>query len=304
MDKNTIKKLGNTKQLISAYDLTINDGPARGKRLILVNNNRLEVCFNADNGLDIAWVKYCGINVSFLSKNGINSNEGVFGERFDGGFLYTCGLDNLSSIEKGAPVHGSLHLRKAQNVSYSVNSDSVIVYGEILTTRLFGKNLLIKREYTVTENGIQINDTLINNGYVDVDYVLLYHTNFGYPFLDAGLKLEIDNALTLPANSTPQEHVKDAKTFIEPKDQGNEDLFYHILKEGKVALTNQKLKIKCTMSYDLKKLPILLEWKNLFSGDYVLGIEPSTTRFDEYVKKVLSPDESENYKLKISFENV
>jgi hypothetical protein len=159
-------------------------------------------------------------------------------------------------------------------------------------------------EYTVTENNVLINDTIINNGYVDTDYVLLYHTNFGYPFLDAGLDLDFDNTLTLPANTTPKENIPYAKTIVEPKDVGNEDLFYHFLKEGKVSLTNSNLKIKCVMSYDTQKLPVLLEWKNLFSGDYVLGIEPSTTRFDEYVKKVLTPGQSENYQLNISFSNI
>jgi hypothetical protein len=162
----------------------------------------------------------------------------------------------------------------------------------------------MKREYTVTENNVLINDTIINNGYVDTDYVLLYHTNFGYPFLDAGLDLDFDNTLTLPANTTPKENIPYAKTIVEPKDVGSEDLFYHFLKEGKVSLTNSNLKIKCVMSYDTQKLPVLLEWKNLFSGDYVLGIEPSTTRFDEYVKKVLTPGQSENYQLNISFSNI
>ena len=304
MKKNIIKKLGNTKQLVSAYDFTVNDGAARGKRLILVNNNRLEVCFNADNALDIAWVKYCGVNISFLAKNGINTNEGVFGERFDGGFLYTCGLDNLSSIEKGEAIHGSLHLRKAQNVNYVVDEDKIIVSGEILTTKLFGKNLLLKREYTVTDKDIQIRDTVINKGYTNVEYVLLYHINYGYPFLDAGLKLEFDNLESIAANATPKENIPLAKTITDPKDVGLEDLFYHYLKDGKVKLTNENLKIKCEMSYDIEKLPILVQWKNLYSGDYVLGIEPSTTRFDEYKKNELKPDEENSFEVKISFSNL
>ncbi len=304
MEKNVIKKLGNTKQLVSAYDFTVNDGAARGKRLILVNNNRLEVCFNADNALDIAWVKYCGINVSFLSKNGINTNEGVFGERFDGGFLYTCGLDNLSAIEKDVAIHGSLHLRKAQNVKYVVDNDKVVVSGEVLTTRLVGKNLILKREYTVTDKNILISDTVINNGYTDVEYVLLYHINYGYPFLDAGLKLEFDNLESIAANTTPKENVPLAKTITEPQGVGLEDLFYHYLKEGKVTLSNEKLNIKCKMSYDISKLPILVEWKNLYNGDYVLGIEPSTTRFDEYKKNLLKPEEENSFEVKISFDNL
>lgn len=304
MDKSIIKKLSNIKQLISAYDFEVIDGQARGKRMILVNNNRLEVCFNADNGLDIAWVKFAGVNVSFLSKNGFNTNEGVFGERFEGGFLYTCGLDNVSACVKDVAIHGSLHLRKAQNVNYFTDDDKVIVTGELCTTKLFGKDLWIKRKYTVTANNITIDDTIINKGYVDCDYVLLYHINFGYPFLDEGLNFEINNVKTIAANTTPQENINTCKDFTAPKDTGLEDLFYHYLSEGKAVLQNNNVNIKCTMTYDIEKLPILVQWKNLYSGDYVLGVEPATTRFDEFKMNTLKPDQSENFTVNIKFENI
>ena len=68
------QKLGNVKQIISAYQMQMQDGSGAGKRFVLVTNGALEVAFNADNALDIAWVKYHGQNISFLSKVGFNSN--------------------------------------------------------------------------------------------------------------------------------------------------------------------------------------------------------------------------------------
>ena len=58
------------------------------------------------------------------------------------------------------------------------------------------------------------------------------------------------------------------------------------------------------MSYDLDKLPFLLEWKNLFSGDYVIGLEPSTTRFDDYKKIKIRPQQKDELKLTINFKKI
>ena len=299
-----IKKVGNTKQIISAYDLELKDGSACGKRCVLVNNGRLEVMFNAHNALDIAWVKFNGINVSFLCKNGLNSDQGAFINKFEGGFLYTCGLDNLSTCVKDKPMHGSLHAKKAENVYYQIDGEVVTVCGKILCTALFGENIVFERAYKVYSDKIEINDKIINQGLADADYAILYHTNFGYPFLDSGLELAFDQLETIAANQKSIDTLKDCKKIVDPVDVGSEDLFYHVMNKGEVSLKNHKLKIGCTMSYDTKTFPYLVEWKNLVSGDYVLGIEPSTTRFDQYKTVKIAAGESHDLKMSVTFENI
>ena len=102
------KKLGNPEQLISAYELKFDAGSADGKKVILVHNGGMEMMFSKDNALDILYLKYNGKNISFLSKNGINDNRGTFINRFEAGFLYTCGMDNISDLNSDKPMHGSL----------------------------------------------------------------------------------------------------------------------------------------------------------------------------------------------------
>jgi hypothetical protein len=140
-----LKKLGNTKQVVSAYEIEIKDGAAFGKKFVLVSSGALEVAFNADNALDIAWIKYHGQNLSFLSKNGFNSNVGPFREKFEGGFIYTCGLDNVSACEKDKAIHGSLHYRKAENVRYEIDGETVTVYGTIYNTAPFWRKYRFKK---------------------------------------------------------------------------------------------------------------------------------------------------------------
>ncbi len=299
MDINSLKKVGNTKQVISVYDLEIQNGIAKGKRLILANNNALEVAFNADNALDIAWVKYKGVNVSFLSKNGLNNNTGIFSEQFEGGFLYTCGLDNVSACDKSRPIHGSLHARKAENVTTFTDNEKITISADVYTTALKGVNLKLHREYVVTANSLSFNDTVINCGFTDSDYVLLYHVNFGYPFLDKDFVLDFDAISSFPANATT--NIEDCKVITDAKPKQGEELYYHYLKDGVVKMKNPSLDIECVMHFDMKALPLLVEWKNLFEGDYVIGIEPATTRFDEYKKNPIKPGEEHKFNVSVKF---
>ena len=288
------RKVGNKSQFIFAKDIVIDN-----KNCILVMNGNMNVLFNKDNALDVVWVKYKGVNLSFLSKNGLNDGARKFRGNFEGGFLYTCGMDNVSGCVKDAPVHGSLHAKKCDK-AYSYEKDgSIVVYGEVKECALFGKNLLLKREYTVTENDLIINDTVVNEDYKPVDYTFLYHINYGYPFLDEGLTIDMKAETSEPVNETSKAYEKDMFKITAPIDGGVENIFYHTLKEGSIKLTNKNVGIQVEMVYDVNDFPYLVEWKAMVSGDYALGIEPSFTRFDNFQTKSLQSKESRSHKIEI-----
>lgn len=291
------RKLGNVAQMRFAQEITIAD-----KRCILAQNGGLELLFNKDNALDIVWAKFKGVNLSFLSKNGLNDGKRDFVRNFEGGFLYTCGMDNVSGCVEGKPVHGSLHYKKC-DLAYAYEKDGVLyIYGEVRECALFGKNLLLKRLYTVTENSLEINDTLVNLDYSDTEYVLLYHVNYGYPFLDEGLKIDIPAAQSDPLTAVAEANKQDMFRITAPVDGGDEHVYYHTLSEGKVRLENPDKQVAVEMVYDVNDFPVTLEWKSTISGDYALGIEPSLTRFDKFEMQVLKANESKTYKIKINFQ--
>ncbi len=294
-------KLGNVKQLISAYQVRVTDGPATGKKLILVHNGNLEVAFNADNALDVAWVKYYGYNLSFLTKNGLNSNDGVFGQQFDGGFIYTCGIDNVSGCEADKLIHGSFHHKKAENVSIETDDEKVKVSGLVVNSVLFGDNLKVYRNYIVYSDKLEVHDSIVNAGFTTSDYVLLYHVNFGYPLLDKGVKIDFNAKETIPANPKTKNTLHLDKVITDPVDGDTEDLYYQILEKGDVKVINEKIGVGCQMQFDLKAFPYLIEWRNLVPGDYVLGLEPSTTRFDEYKKNPIAPQEKHDFNITFNF---
>ena len=273
-----------------------------GKHCVLVQNGALEVLFNKDNALDITWVKYKGVNISFLSKNGLNDGARDFVGNFEGGFLYTCGMDNVSGCVDGKPVHGSLHYKKC-DAAYAYEKDGVVyVCGEITETALFGKNLVMKRCFTVTESSISIQDTLENQGYLETDYVLLYHINYGYPFLDECLEMEIPATKSDPLTPVAEKNQADMFRITAPVDGGDEHVYYHTLSKGCVRLNNPEMGVAVEMLYDVEDFPVTLEWKSMISGDYALGIEPSLTRFDAFRMKKLQSNEQKTYKIKINFQ--
>lgn len=299
MDK---RKCGNVRQVRAAYEFTFTSGREAGKNCILVQNGALEVLFNKSNALDISWVKYKGVNISFLSKDGLNPGICDFVGNFEGGFLYTCGMDSVSTCVAGKPMHGSMHYMPADNVAVSYEGDAVIVSGDIREAALFGKNLVLHRRYTVSENGITIYDTVENAGFLPTDYVLLYHVNYGYPFLDECLKMEFDVAKTDARTDSAIRRFGERFSITYPIDKNDEDVYYHTMNTGKVKLENPSLNIGVTMLYDAKDFPITLEWKSMTSGDYALGIEPSLTAFGEDFKmRSLSAGETKNYKIEIQF---
>lgn len=292
------------RQVVSAYDIVFESGREKGKKGLLVTAGKLEVLFNKTNALDIAWVKYKGENISFLSKNGLNSNIGDFANKFEGGFLYTCGMDNVSSCVKDKPVHGSLHYLPAENVSAEINGETVEVFGAVRQTELFGENLALERHFTVTKNVITVSDTVKNLAYVNANYVLLYHTNFGYPFLTEKLKLDIPFTKSEGLTDFARKRADKQLEITAPVDGGDEEVFYNTLEKGEVTLTNSESKTRVKVIYDVNDFPVLLQWKSMISGDYALGIEPSLTRFDDFKMQKLGAGEEKKYEIKYIFGDI
>lgn len=291
------KKLGNAAQLCFAQDVLIG-----GKHCVLVMHGALELLFNKDNALDIVWARFKGVNLSFFSKNGLNDGQRDFTGNFEGGFLYTCGMDNVSGCVPNKPIHGSLHYKQAENV-YSYQENGVVyVCGEVKETALFGKNLILKRKYAITDNSLTISDTVENADFTDTEYVLLYHINYGYPFLDEGLKLDIPAIKSDPLTEIAKTRQNEMLCITAPIDKNDEDVYYHTLAQGHVRLENPEKQITVEMNYDVSDFPVTLQWKSMISGDYALGIEPALTRFDDFKMKTIKAKEQKTYNIKINFQ--
>ena len=297
-------RVGSIEQIKSAFEVQFTSGKASGKNCILVHNGDLEVLFSKDNALDILYVKYKGKNISFLSANNINTKSYGFSDRFEGGFLYTCGLDNMGLCVKDKVQHGSLHLTKAENVVIDYKDNDIIISGTVRNTALFYQNTAIHRSFTVSENSISIMDTVINESFSKSGHCILYHVNYGHPFLSEDMTLDIPSSQIDPCNDFAKEGLSECLKMSAPIDAIPERCYYHHVTTPKITLTNPKINAKICMEYDKNTLPTLVQWKSMASGAYALGIEPASTRFDNFNLVELDKGESTKYSIKITFSEI
>lgn len=172
---------------------------------------------------------------------------------------------------------------------------------------LFGRHLVLKRKITspLGSNFVRIEDTLINEGTKAEEYALLYHVNLGYPFLDEGGKIQANVKTVTPRTPRAKEDIAEWQTISAPEDNREESCFFLNMNEGCVHYTNPTADKRFTLSYTQDTLNEFIVWKSMASGDYALGLEPTTTQLDGGFRFLpLEAGEEKHFSLKLSMENL
>ena len=276
------------QQLYTLRTVSVDQGKAKGTAVIEVcTAGGLQVDILPDAGLDIGQVRYRGINMSFISKNGYDSPatfapfETEFLKYFPGGLLYTCGLRSTGGAHRDGdewhPLHGRYHGLAADQISTTVEDDVIIISGIIRETALFGSCLELKRTIRIPVFGadMSVSDEITNLAHSDEEYAILYHCNFGYPMLSAKAYLELpENRKTSPRTPFAATGLGRETTFDAPTPGEEERVFFHENMPHTVSLVNEDIHTKMTMTWS-DSLPILAHWRSMASGDYVCGLEPT-----------------------------
>lgn len=292
MDAQLLRRLGHAEQLAGIREARLAGGPGEGVAIAEFHNAAgLRFTVVPDRCMDLYDFSYRGINLAFLSRNGLRSQmsytplRGEFAGQWSGGMLSTCGLDNVGAhCEEGGvtyPTHGRIAASPAQYFGARAaweGGDYVLrAVGEMRYARLYGAHLALEREVRTTlyASCVTIRDRIVN---LDADaepYMLLYHVNFGHPLLDAGARV-----LTSPARVEPlNERSADPAAMTAPEDGRGEELYLcHARGErGYAMLHNPALSLAAYVAFDTKELPRFLEWKMMKSHDYALALEPCNT---------------------------
>jgi len=283
------RRTGNERQLFSVRSVRLMEGRAGGCRVVEVTTaGGLQADILPDTGLDIGALRYKGTNISFMSKNGYDScaafspHETEFLNTFPGGMLYTCGLRSVGPANRDGgewfPLHGRFHGIPATEVCAKVEDDVAVVSGTVTQSALFGHVLRIKRtiRIPVYESRIEIEDTLENLTPSPEEIMLLYHFNFGYPFLSEHARLILpERRTTRPRDENAAGRIGKECEFTEPVDGMPEQVFFHEMEESRARVQNPSLGISAQLTWSGESLPVFAQWKSMASGDYVLGLEPS-----------------------------
>lgn len=324
--------IGNISQIGGTQKLMVDEGKGKGTSIIRVRNgNGLDFSVVPDRGLDIFDIHFEGIQLAWISRNGMVANS-FFDDSgagwlrsFGGGMLTTCGLRNVGPPEDDAEEHFGLHGRisgiPARHVNTSENWDNgqleIEVSGEISETNIFGEELVIRRSYSVSSlhNTIELHDRITNHGSTAQQLMLLYHMNWGYPLITPATSLDLKPS-SVVMRDKDQSELDQWGTFLKPTQGYNERVYFFDMKpddDGKVyyQLENNTLKKGVRVSWKKDQLPLFTEWKMMGKGDYVLGLEPGTTlpigrkkTRDQEQTEFLESSETKEISLKIQFLNL
>ena len=294
-------RISNLEQIASLRRYTLTEGTEAGLDVIDCDNGRIRFLINVDKACDLMQLYHLGQNVSFISKNGFTKRETPFLSRFEGGMLYTCGLDSVGARD-GFEVHGTLHNMRARILRAEVDESQITVEAVIRDTALFGKSLALRRTITsaLGSDRVRIEDSLINEGHLEESYCVLYHINLGYPMLDEGATLTVDAESIQPRTSWSKEN-QGAMLCAEMPVPGQEECCYFLkLRSPEATVTNQRLGKRFTLTYSGDTLPCFVEWRSMASGDYALGLEPATTELDgTFAYKTIKAGEQVSFALEM-----
>ena len=289
----------NMDQLASMEEAELKDGRGQGMKVYRVRSQSgLAFDLHAGRAMDIGALSYKGINISLLTRNGVVTPENIFPangefERFfGGGMLWTCGLKNAGpnyTDEAGQFHHlhgriGTVPPEQTWKKAGFVGEEYVLEAGSVSRdTTIEGHNLSLTRQITTTlsKAEIEIRDTVENLDCCTADYLLLYHFNFGFPFLSEHLRLLFPPSIknVQPRNDEAKQYLDKWHQITQPVDGAQENVFFHFPAHEEdgtacVKLENPALGIGAYLKYETRHLPYLIQWKCMRSGEYALGIEP------------------------------
>jgi hypothetical protein len=282
-------------------------------------------------GMDISYASYKGIPLSWRSHTGdvaaqFFEPQGLGWLRgFHGGLLTTCGLTYAGApcIDNGKDLglHGRASYIPAKVVCidgfWEGDDYKLVVKGKVRESMVFGENVSLTREISTYagESRLFIHDIVENMSCYEVEHMIIYHINIGFPLVDDGSRLLSPSVEVLPRDEEAEKNKADWDKFSAPTRGFKEKVYYHKVKPDRngnvnIALVNTKFNngegIGIYVRYSIKELMWFIEWKMMGIGIYVVGLEPANCQVGGRAKErsegrlqYLKPYERKEYKLEI-----
>ena len=311
--KELLKRIGNMSQIGGIREYVYDAERARGVKAVGIDTGPLRFETLPSRCLDVSYASYKGVPFAYIAKSGLRHpaffskvDPGGFADNFCAGVLTTCGLENIGgpSVSNGKKheLHGEIANMPAGLVAVSQEweGDDLVysVSGEIRHSRFYGEDTVLKRKISAKlgASSFTIEDEVENQDFAPALCLLLYHANFGFPFVDVSTRLITSPRVKSEARpGVPPERAAKFAVFEEPKDGEQEVCIYHTFKpdaDGFAAacLFNPDLGERGMGAYvrwDTATLPCFVQWKMMRSREYVCGLEPGSAWLENRDQSVL-----------------
>jgi hypothetical protein len=185
-------------------------------------------------------------------------------------------------------LHGRVANLPASAVEVAVSLDpphELAVTGEVEEAALFFPQLKLRTTYTTVpgSNRVVIHDRVTNRGARPAEMQLLYHANFGPPFLEAGSRVLAPIREMAPLTPRAAEGIDTHDSYCGPMPGFAEQVYVYDLVADARGMTLALLvsaaadKAVC-LRFPTRELPCFTVWKNTMALEegYVTGLEPAT----------------------------
>lgn len=304
---------GALSQFAGVRLMTLGDGVERGIRMLEFRTGTgLRFTVLVDRALDIADCEHKGRAVGWNSPAGFRhpglhdyEGEGGLGWlRSFSGLIVTCGLDHILFMDDddashyvygpretvSSSLHGRIGTIPARLTGYGERweGDECTLWceGVVQQSTVFGEDLhLIRRiEAKVGSDEIQLHDRVVNHGFYRTPHMYCYHINVGHPVLAEGSRYLAPIADTVWAAHAGDDYRRQGagyRTLPGPQTNFHEQVWQHeMVADGAgavpVALVNDAAGLGFEVVTRKDQFPCQYQWQNLQSGQYAMGIEPST----------------------------
>ncbi len=281
----------------------------------------LQITVIPQRALDIYELSYRNSGISYtdyqakiVSKGFCETGSENFSTHFFAGMLTTCGL-----IQSGRPcqesgrkfgLHGCISNTPTIQLHTEILEDRVVVHGVIEEHHPEGESMQLVRYITLhQDNWIEIADTVKNIGESITPFMLMYHINFGAPFLSKNLQVSIpfsyiedrDTGLPVPPSDILE---------IKPQAIGISEKVYYTKADmsSGARLFDPISGRECHLTAEGTSWVGI--WENFVEGAYAFGIEPCNCpglgRVNAAKRNLLpylAPNESHRFRIRLQFTN-
>ena len=300
------------KQPWSVTKRTLRGGRREGVDLIEVDNGALSFAIVPTRGMGIWRGRFQGDRIGWDSPVGDGPVHPSFVNLMNGGglgwlegfdeLLARCGLEN-----NGAPygetslgpdgserhtthgLHGKIANIPASYVAVHIGEGpphELSVEGRVEETSLFGLQVRMETRIstTVGSNRLTVRDEFINLKDSPTEMQVLYHWNFGSPYLEDGSRFVAPAKVVAPRDPRAEEGIDDFDVYGGPEPGFAEQVYFLELHakadDGRtlVMLRNRAGDKGVALRYATAQLPAFSLWKNTggLRDGYVTGLEPAT----------------------------
>ncbi|MFP6666168.1 MAG: aldose 1-epimerase family protein [Pirellulales bacterium] len=289
---------------------TLHGGKQEGVDLIEFFTGKLKIVVVPTRGMSVFEVQAGGIrlgwnspvkeivhpsHINLQSRGGLGWLEG-FNE-----WMVRCGLESaghpgtdkfINNVGDEASMELTLHGKvgniPASEVEIVVDEKPphrIRIRGRVDERMFYGPKLELWTEISAVPGSTEfrIEDQLTNHGDAEQEFQIIYHANYGPPILEKGAKLVAPVKQLVPFNEHAAKSLKQYATYQAPTPGYVEQvycIFPYADKKGRttIMLHNATGDKAVTMSWPLKQLPFLTQWKNTLTNNdgYVTGLEPGT----------------------------